>query len=109
MGWRFVLSLIFAVVVALFAIQNAALVEVTFFIWHISVSQALVILISAVFGAIIVMLLSLIKRVKLNSIIKADKKTIATLQNENQTLKNKLEEATAKADAISESEVQNIE
>jgi lipopolysaccharide assembly protein A len=101
MGWRFVLSLIFAVLVALFAIQNAALVEVTFFVWHISISQALVILISAVFGAIIVMLLSLIKRIKLNSIIKGDKKTISILENENKSIKSKLEEATAKADAIS--------
>jgi len=99
MSWKFVLSLIFALIVAVFAIQNAAAVEVNLLAWKVSISQALVILMSAIFGAIAVLLLSLVKHMKLNSVIRSDKKTITSLQNENQTLKGKLEQASAKASA----------
>ncbi len=97
MSWKFVLSLIFALIVAVFAIQNAAAVEVNFLAWKVSISQALIILMSAIFGAIAVLLLSLIKQMKLKAGIRSDKKTITSLQNENQTLKSKLEQASAKA------------
>ncbi|MFA7659609.1 MAG: LapA family protein [Anaerovoracaceae bacterium] len=97
MSWKFVLSLIFALVVAVFAIQNAAAVEVNFLAWKVSISQALIILVSAIFGAIAVLLLSLVKQMKLKAGIRNDKKTITSLQNENQTLKGKLEQAVAKA------------
>jgi lipopolysaccharide assembly protein A len=99
MVWKFVLSLIFSLMVALFAIQNAASVDVNFIFWHISVSQAFVIIISAILGATTVMALSLVKQVELNAAIKSDKNTILALENENQSLKNKLEEANAKVTA----------
>ncbi|MDD4583654.1 MAG: LapA family protein [Eubacteriales bacterium] len=108
MGWRFVLSLFFALIVALFAIQNAAAVSIKFFIWNVTISQALVILISAIFGAITVMMLSLVKQLKLNGTIKNDKKAITALENENQTLKKKLEEATLQAKDISEKNQDDI-
>jgi len=97
MSWKFVLSLIFALIVAVFAIQNAAAVEVNFLAWKVSISQALIILMSAIFGAIALLLLSLVKQMKLKAGIRNDKKTITSLQNENQTLKGKLEQAVAKA------------
>ena len=106
MSWKFVLSLIFALVVAVFAIQNAAAVEVNFLAWKVSISQALIILVSAIFGAIAVLLLSLVKQMKLKAGIRNDKKTITSLQNENQTLKTKLEQVstmtTAPTTAVSE-------
>ena len=97
MSWKFVLSLIFALIVAVFAIQNAAAVEVNFLAWKVSISQALIILMSAIFGAIAVLLLSLVKQMKLKAGIRNDKKTITSLQNENLALKSKLEQASAKA------------
>jgi|SRR5690554_768799 len=99
MSWRFVLSLFFALVVALFAIQNAAAVDITFIVWHVSISQALVIIISAIFGAIIVTLLSLIKHLQLNSVIKNNKRTISNLEDENATMKSKIEELESRLEA----------
>ena len=91
MSWKFVLSLIFALVVALFAIQNAGVVNVDFLVWNVSISQALVILLSAVIGAIVGALLGLVRHVKLKATIRSDKKTISSLEDENRNLKAKLE------------------
>ncbi len=93
MSWKFVLSLIFALVVAVFAIQNAGVVNVDFLVWNVSISQALVILLSAVIGAIVGALLGLVRHVKLKATIRSDKKTISSLEEENKTLKTKLESA----------------
>ena len=96
MSWKFVLSLIFALVVAVFALQNAAAVDVNFLVWNVNVSQALIVLISAIFGALAVLLLSLVKQMKLKSSIRGDKKTITSLQNEIQRMKQNLEQASVK-------------
>lgn len=101
MGWRFVLSLIFALVVATFAIQNADSVVINFITWKISVSQALIILVSAIVGALIVMLLSLFKQLKMGSAIRSEKKAVSTLQAENMELRNKLDQANEKIAALS--------
>jgi lipopolysaccharide assembly protein A len=94
MDWRFILSLLFAVVVTILALQNAGPVEVNFFTIKIAVSQALVILISTMFGAVIVMLLSLVRLVKLRSKVKNSTKTIIALEEENRQLIYKLEANT---------------
>ncbi len=96
MDWRFVVSLLFAVVVAIFAIQNADSVDVKFLAWSLSVSQALVILISAVFGAIVVMFLSIIRWVRMRSQIKSAHKEVAALEEVNQNLAARLEACTTK-------------
>lgn len=100
MGWKFVLSLFFALVVATFAIQNAAAVDVDFLLWQVSISQALIVLIAAIFGALIMLLLSVVKQVKLAAGIRAEKKTIASLQNENKELKEKLNRVVAKLESV---------
>lgn len=84
MGWRFVLSLIFSIIVALFAIANAAAVRVNFIIAVYEVSQALVILISAMAGALIVLLLSVVRSIKTNMKISNQEKVIEELQNKNE-------------------------
>ncbi len=61
MDWKFVLALLFALIVAVFALQNAGAVDISFLNQDISISQALVILFSAVFGALVVLMLSLIR------------------------------------------------
>lgn len=96
MGWRFVLSLIFAMLVALFAIQNADSVVINFVTWKVTVSQALVILLSAILGAVIVMLLSLFKQIKMGSEIKYEKRNVTGLQAENTALRAKLDQANEK-------------
>ncbi len=91
MSWKFVLSLIFALIVAVFAIQNADAVAVKFLIWDISVSQALIVLISAIFGALAVALIGMISQMRLKSTIRSDKKEIASLQGEIASFKSKLD------------------
>lgn len=100
MGWRFVLSLVFAVIVALFAIQNAEAVPINFIAWKVSVSQALIILVSAVVGAVIVMLLSLIKQIRMGSNIRSEKKTVSSLQTENIELRNKLDQSNERISSL---------
>ena len=94
MDWRFILSLLLAIVVAIFAIQNAETVDVNFFSMTLSISQALIILISAVLGAIAAMLFGIIRWVKLKSQINHSTKTISVLEAENNLLTQKLQENT---------------
>lgn len=59
-----VIALIFAVAVAVFAVQNAGTVTVTFGVWRVETSLVVVILISAVLGAVVTALLGLPRAVK---------------------------------------------
>lgn len=102
MDWKFVLALFFALLVAVFAIQNAEAVDISFLTMELSVSQALVILISAAFGALVVFLLSLVRWIICQSKIKNGTKTINALEQENKQLKMKLEMMTANQEQIPE-------
>jgi uncharacterized integral membrane protein len=82
LGWRFILSLGFSIVIALFAIANAGSVRINFIFAIYEVSQAIVILLSAIVGAVIVMLLSIVKNIKLNMKISNQEKVISDLQRE---------------------------
>ncbi len=95
MDWKFVVALFFALIVAVFALQNAGAVDISFLTMELSVSQALVILISAAFGALVVFLLSLFRWFICQSKIKTSAKTINVLEQENKQLKMKLEMMTA--------------
>lgn len=90
--FKFIVSLIFAIIVAIFAIQNAGSVEVRFFFSEFTISQAVVILGSAIIGAIIVVLLGLIKQIKQNLKIKQLNKEVDLLKTENISLKEKVDE-----------------
>ena len=102
MDWKFVLALVFALIVGVFAVQNAGAVDVSFLTMELSISQALVILISAAFGALVVLLLSLIRWIKYQAKVKSASKTIGTLEQENKQLKTKLEEYAAKKEQVIE-------
>lgn len=80
MQLKFILSLILSIVVAMFAIQNSAAVPVNFFIYHLEISQALIILISAIIGAIIAFSLGLMKQFSINKTIKEKDKKIHELE-----------------------------
>lgn len=94
MDWRFILSLLFAVIVAVFALQNAPAVEIRFLTFTVSVSQALVILISAMFGAVTVALFSTVRWFKMKSKAKSSAKTIATLEETNRVLQQRVDTLT---------------
>lgn len=78
----FVLSLIFATLVAIFAIQNSAVIYVKFFFTSFQVSQALIIFISAVLGAVIVMFLGIRREYNLRKEIKQLEKNLSQKDNE---------------------------
>jgi len=106
MRFGFIISLIFATIVALLGIQNATVISVNFFSQKFYISLALVIFASAVIGAIIVTLLGLQKEFKLSRgnkrlTKKADnfqaeielcKNENVVLKLENEALKSKIEE-----------------
>lgn len=106
MTGRFVISLIFAVIVAIFALQNAASVTIKFFFAEFTISQALIILISAVFGAIIVLILGTIKQFKTNMKVKNLLKSTEKLEEENRELKERIEQKSNDFDNI---EVNNMD
>jgi uncharacterized integral membrane protein len=106
--FKFIISLIFAIVVAIFAIQNAGNVEVRFFYGHFAVSQAVVILGSTIVGAIIVLLLGLINQIKQNIKMKQLSKEIELLKNEKNELQAKLDNLVLTNIEESEVEVENI-
>lgn len=97
MDWKFVLVLIFSILVAVFTMQNAEAVDVRFLTFEFSqVSQALVILISAVAGALIALLFGAIRWVKDKSKIMGAKKTIAGLETQVKQLRIMLDAEIAK-------------
>ena len=65
-----VLTLICALLVAIFAVQNAKLVAVTFLVWRFEVSLVLIILGAAALGATAVFLLGTLKLVRQGRTIK---------------------------------------
>jgi len=96
LGWRFILSLGFSIVIALFAIANASPVRVNFIFAVYEVSQAIVILLSAIFGAIAVMLLSIVKNIKLNMRINNQEKNIVEMQKNKEKMETQFAELEKK-------------
>lgn len=105
----FIISLIFAILVAIFGIQNSAVISVNFFSTTFNISLALIIFISTIIGAIIVTLLGLkkefalsrgnkrlTKRAKNNQTeIENFKNENVALMTENEILKKKTEDLEA--------------
>jgi len=87
MQWKFIISLVLALLVAIFAIQNSDPVTVSFFITTRQISQALIILLSTVVGAIIALSLGLIKQFALSKKLKEKEKSIRALETEVASLK----------------------
>lgn len=64
MQFGFIMSLVFAILIALFAVQNSNVVTIQLIFWKVELSQSVVILASAAIGAIIAAFLSIFKRFK---------------------------------------------
>ena len=122
MRFGFIISLVFAIIVAIFGIQNAAVISVNFFSTTLNISLALIIFISAIIGAIVVTLLGLQKEFTLSrgnkqltkkaknfeDEIETAKNESVALKVENETLKNKTEALEAKQKDL-ESKIQDLE
>lgn len=85
-----VLALIFAVFVALFAVQNAGQVTINFLTWHWNTSVAVVILGAAAFGALFGALMASVREVQL-------KLKMRGLQSEIRRLEARVEEEEAES------------
>lgn len=92
----FIISLFFAILVAVFALRNGNNVNIDFLFAKIQVSQAIVIFVSAALGAIIVTILGVVRHVKLSMKIKEQSKLIGSLESEKQLLDKKIEEMRLK-------------
>lgn len=78
----FILSIVFAIVVTIFAVQNAQIVDIKLFTFHGQASLALVILISVAVGAAILALFNVYSRLKINKEIRELKKKVSLLEKE---------------------------
>lgn len=83
MQFTIVISLVFAVFIALFAVQNAGVVVINFLWYKISMSQAVVILSSALIGVLIMLPFDVIRRIKYKFKLKE-------LSGENKRLKDEI-------------------
>lgn len=89
-----VLGLIFSIAVAVFAVQNATRVDITLLLWQLkNISLVLVILGSALIGALSAGLFGIVKQIKLKKIIKDHKTLLQTQELEIDYLKKKEEES----------------
>ena len=116
-----VIALIFALLVAVFAVQNTRTVDINFIVWQLKdISLVLVILGSAAIGAVVVFLLGAFKQIKmfrkgkeLEREVTALNKEIAELKSDNSTcneqLKNNEELKEIKEQSSEDDERQPVE
>lgn len=84
-----IFGLIFAILIAIFAIQNASIVALNILIWKFEISLAVVVLGSIIFGALVIGIFSYFKQFQLRRKNKNLKLEIQSLKDE---LENKEEE-----------------
>jgi len=82
-----IITLLFSIFIALFAILNASAVPINFIFARVDISVALVILISASIGALILYSIGAIGKLKAKKMIKEKDKVIETLNQELNELK----------------------
>jgi len=114
MRFGFIISLIFAILVALFGIQNAAVISVNFFSTKFYISLALIIFVSAIIGAIVVTLLGLQKEFTLSrgnkrltkeaknseAEIEVSKNDNVALKIKNETFRNRIKDLEIKTEEL---------
>ncbi|MDK2835583.1 MAG: hypothetical protein PWP21_360 [Thermosediminibacterales bacterium] len=95
MQYTLVFGLIFALLVAIFAISNSTEVVIKFPWGNYPVSQAIVILGSAVLGAVVVFLFGIVNQVKSRIKLWDTQKKVKNYEKEIKELKERLEKAEA--------------
>lgn len=105
----FIFSLVFALIVALFAVLNSDVVTINLLFSKYQLSQSVIILISATFGALIASFISAFSKIKgslktreLKNTIKQLEKKVNELENQNETkvLENPINEETTLKETI---------
>ena len=81
-----IFALIAAIILVVFAIQNAAIVDLKLWFWEVRSSQALIILITLALGSLIGVLVSIPSRAKKNKEIERLKKELNMLKENNSEL-----------------------
>lgn len=90
---HFIIALVFAIIVAVFAIQNSAPVDIQFLFWEVpSISQVLVILGAAIVGALIALSISISKQLRLILQVRQLSQENKRLENECLQLEQKIQE-----------------
>ena len=97
-----VISLIFAVFIAFFAVQNAGVVVINFLWYKLSMSQAVVILCSALIGVLIMLPFDAIRAIK-------HKLKLKELAGENKRLMEELKKINVEKTAVVPEKLQTIE
>lgn len=101
---NFILSLIFATLIAVFALKNGDKVLIDFLFAKVNVSQAIVIFISAILGAVIVAVLGSVRGIKLKKEIKDLKNKLAEVEDEKDNLLALLEANSLEDTSIEETD-----
>ncbi|MDI3547682.1 MAG: hypothetical protein PWR10_1334 [Halanaerobiales bacterium] len=102
--------LFFALIVAIFAIQNANTVSISIFTWKYEVSLVIIVLGAIVFGAIIMGLVTSIKQIRLSRELRAVKNEREKLQETNRVLEKRIAQLKKEAgEAGKETELQSRE
>lgn len=87
----FVFSLVMALIIAIFAIQNSAVIPIKFLFAQVQISLAIIIILSAVIGAVITVVMGIKKERDIKKKNKDLVKKIQELERTNEDLLNKLE------------------
>lgn len=102
MQFNFILSLIFATLIAVFALKNGNKVLIDFLFAKVNVSQAIVIFISAILGAVIVAVLGSVRNIKFKKEIKDLKNKLVAVEDEKNNLLDLLEANSLEDTSIEE-------
>ncbi len=102
-----ILALIIAIVAVVFALQNLATVTVTFLVWHINGSLALVLLVTLMVGVLISLLASLPGLVRGKMSASGQKKKLSAIEIERNTYKQRAE-AAEKDVRVLEDQIANL-
>lgn len=82
MQWKFIISLVLALLITIFALQNSKSVSVKMFISDIETSQSIIIIISAIIGALTALSIGVIQQFSLKKINKDKDKKIHSMEIE---------------------------
>ncbi|WP_409227396.1 LapA family protein [Gudongella sp. SC589] len=82
----FILILILAIIIGIFALSNSDVVEIDFVFARVMLSQAIVIFISVLLGAAVATLFGVLREMKLKKQIKEQRNGMESLKSENQSL-----------------------
>ena len=92
----FIVSLLFSVIVALFAVLNSSVVSINLVFKSFEMSQSIVILGSAAFGAVIVLFLGVFSKVKTSLKVRELNNALKAAEKKSELLGNSIKDYEAK-------------